>query len=117
MLSQERLIQFCQDHNIAVTAYSPLGQGILLKDPKIKSVADKYGKTSAQVLIRYQVERGVIVIPKSVNSTRIKENFHVFDFELSSDDLKQLNSLNSNTRIINVTYAKTHKYYPFYEPY
>ena len=117
MLTQEKLIQLCNDDSVAVTAYSPLGRGSLLKDVKIKSIAEKHGKTPAQVLIRYQIERGVIVIPKSVNSTRIKENFNVFDFQLSFDDLKQINSLNNNTRISDVAYAKNHKYYPFNEPF
>lgn len=117
MLTQEKLIQFCHDHGVAVTAYSPLGRGSLLKDARIKSVADIHEKTPAQVLIRYQIERGIIVIPKSVNSTRIKENFNVFDFQLSFNQLKQIGSLNNNTRITDVAYAKNHKYYPFNEPF
>ena len=119
LLNQQKLIDFCTDRHVAVTAYSPLARADsgLFTNPKVKAIADKHNKSPAQVLIRYQIERNVIVIPKSTNSTRIQENFDVFDFSLTVDEMKQLNSLNSNKRINPETIAKNHKYYPFNEPF
>ena len=96
--NQQKLIEFCQSHNVTVTAYSPLGHGDkrLLEHAVVKSIAQKHKKTAAQVLIRYHIERNVIVIPKSTKKERIQENFNVFDFSLTQDDMKQLNSLNGH---------------------
>ena len=96
--NEEKLIEFCKSHKISVTAYSPLGHGDkrLLEHAVVKSIAQKHKKTAAQVLIRYHIERNVIVIPKTANKDRIKENFNVFDFSLTQDDMKQLNSLNGH---------------------
>lgn len=77
----------------------------------------KYNKTAAQVLIRFQVERNVAVIPKSSHNNRIKENFDVLDFSLTKDEVKQIAGLNKNERINKHEEAKNHKDYPFNEPY
>ncbi|KAJ8705776.1 hypothetical protein PYW08_012822 [Mythimna loreyi] len=122
-LNQRRLIDFCLARNITVTAYSPLGSPDrpwakpgdpnLLEDPKLKAIADRLGKTVAQVLIRYQVDRGVIVIPKSVTKSRIASNFDVFDFKLSQEDMSLIDSFDCNGRLVPMTASLGHKYHPF----
>ncbi|MBO6258654.1 MAG: aldo/keto reductase [Succinivibrio sp.] len=101
-LPQHKLIKFCADKGIAVEAWSPLGgqrsQGALINDPLILKIADKYGKSGAQVLIRWQLQRGVIVLPKSVHAQRIEQNAQVFDFSLDSEDLELIETLNNGQR-------------------
>ena len=99
-----------------MTAYSPLGRGRLLNNTKMNSFAEKYNKSAAQILIRYQIERGIIVIPKSKNRTHIEENFNVFGFKLSPEDMQDISNMNNNTKYVKVVDAKNHKYYPFNEP-
>ncbi|XP_038221005.1 aldo-keto reductase family 1 member B1-like isoform X2 [Zerene cesonia] len=122
-LNQQRLIQYCEARGIKITAYSPLGspdrpwaqpgEPLLMEDPKLKAIAERLGKTVAQVLIRYQIDRGVIVIPKSVNKSRIASNFAVFDFKLSEEDVQLINSFDCNGRFVPMTASLGHKYHPF----
>ncbi len=88
----EELIQFCQEHDMVVEAYSPIGTGKLLDHPEIKKIADKYGRSTAQIAIRYAYQKGLVVLPKSVHEEYIKENAKI-DFELSIADLDYLNRL------------------------
>ncbi|RKO60775.1 aldo/keto reductase [Caldibacillus debilis] len=97
-LTQEELREFCAKHNIKVEAWSPLGRGRLLDLPELKRIAEKYGKTPAQVVLRWHVQNDIIVIPKSVHPERIKENADIFDFELSDEDMAAINRLNRNER-------------------
>jgi 2,5-diketo-D-gluconate reductase A len=84
---------FHEKHKIATESWSPLGQGKLLGHPVIAEIAQKLGRTPAQVIIRWHIENGLVVIPKSVTPSRIVENFKVFDFKLSAEDLDRLNGL------------------------
>ncbi|NLX69963.1 MAG: aldo/keto reductase [Clostridiales bacterium] len=95
--TQTEYIEYLKQKNIAVEAYSPLGHGALLDNEIIKEVAERYNKTAAQVIIRWHLQRGVIVLPKTQTKERIKENIEVFDFELSDDDMNLISSLNDET--------------------
>ena len=95
------IIDYCKRHGIQVTAYSPLGSGSLIKHPGIAQIANNHNKSTAQVMIRWQLQRGVVVIPKSTKKERIRDNFNVFDFSLTEDEMKALNSLNSGSNISN----------------
>lgn len=85
----------------------------LLDDPKIKAIANKYGKTTAQVVLKYQVQRGNITIPKSVTKSRIQENFDIWNFELTADDIALIDTFDCNGRICPYEDAKAHKDHPF----
>lgn len=90
---QKELRAFHARHRIATESWSPLGQGKLLDEPTITSLAAKYGKTPAQVILRWHLDNGLITIPKSVTPSRIAENFQVFDFTLERDDLAKIEAL------------------------
>lgn len=98
-LTQEPLRKFLSENNIAVEAWSPLGQGKILENPTLVEIGKKYNKTAAQVIIRWHLQSDIIVIPKSVHEERIKQNFDVFDFELSGADMERINNLNTNERL------------------
>jgi len=98
-LTQVELKKFCAEHQIYVEAWSPLEQGgDVLKDEAIVKIAEAHGKTPAQVIIRWHLQEGTIVIPKSVTPTRIEENFRVFDFTLSDAEMEAIHKLNKNRR-------------------
>jgi 2,5-diketo-D-gluconate reductase A len=97
-LTQDEVRGFCAEHQIAVEAWSPLGRGTVLGDPTIDDIARKYGKTPAQVVLRWHIERGDIIFPKSVTAARIRENIDVFDFELAGDDVEAISALNRDQR-------------------
>ena len=99
LLPQRELRELHASLGVATEAWSPLGQGSLLKNPTVTSLADAHGRTPAQVLIRWHVQLGNIVIPKSVNPERIVSNFDVFDFELSETDMTSIASLEDGTRL------------------
>ncbi len=88
------LIDFCANHNIQVQAYSPLTKGKLLNEPKLNDIAIKYNKSPAQILIRWNLQHGTVVIPKASKKQHLKENFDVFNFKISPLDMKKLDSLN-----------------------
>ena len=87
--------EFHASHNISIESWSPLGSGRLLQDPTIETIARKHGKTTAQTIIRWHLQQGLIVIPKSANKERIVSNFDVFDFELDGEDIKAIEGMDS----------------------
>lgn len=93
-------LDYCQQHQICLQCYTPLMRGQKHDHPSIVSVAQKYGKTAAQIILRWAVQQGISTIPKSENPNRIKENFDIFNFELTEMDMQQLNNLNENFRIV-----------------
>jgi len=98
-LTQQEVREFCAEHQIAIEAWSPLARGgDLLRDPVVVSIAEAAGKTPAQVVLRWHIQRGDIIFPKSVTAARIRENIDIFDFELSGQDHEAITSLNRNER-------------------
>ncbi|KAL0979306.1 hypothetical protein UPYG_G00183450 [Umbra pygmaea] len=135
-LSQNELLNHCRAVDVCLMAYSPLGSGdqpwissddpCLLHDPGLNAIALHHNKTAAQVILRWQVQRGVACIPKSVTPSRIQQNLQVFDFTLSDEDMKQIESLNRNKRYIVPVVEKDsqrvwrdadHPHFPFNDPY
>lgn len=97
-LTQEPLRAFCREHGIAVTSWSPLARGRLLDEPTLLQIGERFGKTPAQVIIRWHLQNDLIVIPKSVTAERIKTNSEVADFELTLEDMQAIDALNRNER-------------------
>lgn len=97
-LTQEPLRAFNASHGIKTEAWSPLARGRVLDDPTIKDVVDRTGRTAAQVVLRWHIQLGNIVFPKSVRLDRIEENFNIFDFELSSEDMAAISKLDRGER-------------------
>jgi 2,5-diketo-D-gluconate reductase A len=92
-LTNEAVRSYDQEHGIATEAWSPIAQGGVLEDPTITEVAEKVGKTAAQVVLRWHIQRGDIVFPKSVTPSRMKENLELFDFELGSVEMDEISAL------------------------
>ncbi|MGN7358945.1 aldo/keto reductase [Paenibacillus sp. SAF-054] len=98
-LTQKELQSFCRDNGIQMEAWSPLMQGQLLDQEVLKDIAGKHGKSVAQVILRWDLQNGVVTIPKSTKEHRIVENAAVFDFELTKEDMERIDSLNQNHRV------------------
>jgi diketogulonate reductase-like aldo/keto reductase len=100
MLQQKETRDYCSERGIAVESYSPIMRGgEALEHPTIANLAQQHGKTPAQIVLRWHVQSGLIVIPKSVNEQRIRENFALFDFELSADEMRQIDVMDAGQRI------------------
>ncbi|KAI8500411.1 hypothetical protein Bbelb_219770 [Branchiostoma belcheri] len=126
-LNQKQLLQFSQEKGLVFTAYSPLchpnrpstkpGDPSIMEDPKLKPIADKYGKSVAQVVLRWGVQRGSVVIPKSVTPARIQQNIRVFDFALTSEEMATLDGLDVPFRIVHLDWVRHVPEWPFHEPF
>ena len=99
-LYQKHLLSFCEKNSIYLEAYSPLTRGYRLNHPTILAVAKEHNKTPAQVLIRWSLQHGLVVIPKSIREDRIQQNSQVFDFHLAPEDMSLLDSLNENLQSV-----------------
>lgn len=95
-LTRKELREYCREHDIVAEAWSPLGRGAAFEEPVLKEMASKYGKNVAQIILRYDVQNGIVTIPKSVREERIMENADVFDFELTAEDVERIDGLNKN---------------------
>ncbi|XP_053384414.1 aldo-keto reductase family 1 member B7-like isoform X2 [Mercenaria mercenaria] len=125
--ANERLTKFCQEKGMVVTAYAPLGapsrpwresgEPSPFEDPVLTEIATRKGKSVAQVIIRFHLQNGISVVPKSITPSRIKENIDVFDFELSEEDMKKIKDLDRNLRVYKEPIAIGHPEYPFDEPF
>lgn len=96
--TQKPLLEYCGSRKIAVTAWSGFMVGELLTNPDILKLTNKYGKTAAQIILRWNYQNGVINIPKSTHQDRMRENLNIFDFEIESEDLSSIDSMNKNRR-------------------
>uniref|UniRef100_A0A665UAG4 NADP-dependent oxidoreductase domain-containing protein n=1 Tax=Echeneis naucrates TaxID=173247 RepID=A0A665UAG4_ECHNA len=126
--TQSKLLDFCRQHGIVIVGYSPIGSSVdaswvnkkhppLREDELLVSIGKKYNKSSAQVSLRFNVQRGVVVIPKSFSPERIKHNFQIFDFSLTEEEMKAIEGLNKNVRMVDLPMWKDHPEYPFYDEY
>jgi 2,5-diketo-D-gluconate reductase A len=97
-LAQDDLRAFDGDHEIVTEAWSPIAQGKVLDDPAVVAIAERLGRTPAQVVLRWHVQRGDVVFPKSVTRSRIEENFALFDFELGEEDMASITGLDRGER-------------------
>lgn len=97
--TREKLVEYCQDNNIQVVAWSPISRGKILTSELLIALAEKYNKTVTQIVIRWHLQRGIIPIPKSSNKGRIKENFEIFDFVMSKEDIASIDGLNEDQSV------------------
>lgn len=98
-LTQKELQAFCKEQSIQLEAWSPLMQGELLDNETLQGIATKHGKSVAQVILRWDLQNGIVTIPKSTKEHRIVENSSVFDFELTDEEMTQIDGLNQNHRV------------------
>ena len=96
---QEEVVAYNKAHNILTQAYSPLGTGEVLSVPALIEIAEKHGKTPAQIALKWSLQKGYLPLPKSVTPTRITENGQLFDFELSVGDIATIDTLHGATRM------------------
>lgn len=98
-LQQHSLRAFCKEYNIKLEAWAPLMQGGILEDPTIGKIAEKYGKSNSQVILRWDIQNGVITIPKSVRKERMAQNADIFDFSLTDEEMQIINAMNLDKRV------------------
>ena len=104
-LYQKELWQFCQNHQIGLIAYRPLGKGELVQEKVFKEIGDKYHKTPAQVILKWLIQKEIAVVVKGSSKQHLEENLHIFDFFLHAEDLKKIDELNRNKRFCDTDYS------------
>ena len=97
-LQQPELLNYCKENKIVVEAYSPLAHAHEMNDETINAIAKKHGKTYAQIMLRWLLQKDLVVLPKSVTPSRLAENIDIFDFELDKDDLAKIADLDKDMR-------------------
>lgn len=97
--SKNNMLNYCNENNIQLVAWSPIMRGKIFSSELIMGLSEKYKKTIAEIVLRWHIQRGVIPIPKSSNEERIKENFDIFDFELTKEDMHDIDSLNEGDNV------------------
>lgn len=120
-LNQKELTKFCKDRGVTITAYTPFGRmkasspngpKSAHEDGRVIEMGRKYGKTPAQIILRYLVQLGVMPIPKSSNKDRVVQNINVFDFQLTNEEMEVMDSFNTGERVVNFDNFAKHKYWP-----
>ncbi|XP_070763344.1 aldo-keto reductase family 1 member D1-like isoform X2 [Enoplosus armatus] len=126
--TQPKLLEYCRQNDIVIVGYCPIGSSRdaswvnvksppLLEDELLVSIGKKYNKSSAQVALRFNIQRGVVVIPKSFSAERIKHNFQIFDFSLTEEEMKAIEALKKNIRFVELLMWSDHPEYPFHDEY
>lgn len=105
-LNQENLLKFCQEHDILLTAYSPIARGEDLSNPVIMEIAEKYGKSPSQVILNWIIGKGIVAIPKSSNPDHIEDNLRSVDWELEIEDIERINKIGGNNRVVRPGFAE-----------
>jgi len=101
-LYQKELLEFCKKNNIVLVAYCPLARGRIIRDKTIKELADKYGKTPAQISLRWILQKDAVPIPKASSEEHLSENMGIFDWKLSREDVNKIDSIGIEERIVNL---------------
>lgn len=113
LLSQQELLSFSKEHDIQLEAWSPLMQGQLFDHPVLNDIAANHSKSVAQVILRWDLQRGIVTIPKSIKEQRIIDNANVFDFTLTNEEMARIDALNENRRVgpdpDNFDFVKRHR--------
>lgn len=100
--TQKEMVKYCEENNIQLIAWSPIMRGRLLTEPLMIQLSEKYNKTITQIILRWHIQNDIIPIPKSSNEERIKENFNIFDFEISKEDILKIDTLDRNENVSGV---------------
>ena len=103
-LYQKKLLEFSAQNNVILTAYSPLGRGQVFNNPSLKSLAEKYDKSPAQLTLRWMIEKDIVVIPKASSEAHLKNNFDIFNWDFPEEAARAIDDINQNNRLINPGY-------------
>ena len=108
-LNQKELLEFCNQNNIILTAYSPIGRGEDLQHPIIQELAKQYEKSAAQIILNWEMQKGIVTIPKSSNPEHIEGNFKSLEWDLSLEDVERINQINEKNRLVNPDFSEFDK--------